>query len=60
MEIKRTGKGIFRHHFKRQVLGACIDYDARVSFVRKLLAELARDPDSGKLNDDPPGLVHRE
>jgi hypothetical protein len=32
-------------------LGACIDYDAQVSFVRKLLAELARDPGSGQQRD---------
>ena len=32
-------------------LGACIDYDAQVSFVRKLLAELARDPGSGNFKD---------
>jgi hypothetical protein len=29
-------------------LGACTDYDAQVSFVRKVLAELARDPGTGK------------
>jgi hypothetical protein len=32
-------------------LGACIDYGAQVSFVRKMLAELARDPGSGKFKD---------
>ena len=32
-------------------LGACIDYNAQVSFVRKLLAELARDPGSGKFKE---------
>ncbi|MGB8629114.1 MAG: hypothetical protein WCD69_06955 [Xanthobacteraceae bacterium] len=32
-------------------LGACIDYNAQVSFVRKLLVELARDPGSGKFKD---------
>jgi hypothetical protein len=32
-------------------LGACIDYNAQVSLVRKLLSELARDPDSGKFKD---------
>ena len=32
-------------------LGAIIDYNAQVSFVRKLLAELARDPGSGKFKD---------
>jgi hypothetical protein len=32
-------------------LGACIDYDAQVSFVKKLLSELARDPGSGKFKD---------
>jgi hypothetical protein len=32
-------------------LGACIDYDAQVSFARKQLAELARDPGSGKFKD---------
>ncbi len=32
-------------------LGACIDYDSQVSFVRKLLSELARDPNSGRFKD---------
>ena len=32
-------------------LGACIDYNAQVSFVQKVLSELARDPDSGKFKD---------
>jgi hypothetical protein len=32
-------------------LGACIDYNAQVSLVRRLLSELARDPDSGKFKD---------
>jgi hypothetical protein len=32
-------------------LGACIDYNAQVSLVRKLLSELARDPGSGKFKD---------
>jgi len=32
-------------------LGACIDYRAQVSLVRKLLSELARDPGSGKITD---------
>jgi hypothetical protein len=29
-------------------LGACIDYNAQVLLVKKVLSELARDPDSGK------------
>lgn len=29
-------------------LGACIDYNAQVLLVQKVLSELARDPDSGK------------
>jgi hypothetical protein len=32
-------------------LGACIDYDAQVLLVQKLLSELARDPGSGKIKD---------
>jgi hypothetical protein len=32
-------------------LGACIDYNAQVLSVRKLLSELARDPGSGKFKD---------
>ena len=32
-------------------LGACIDYDAQVLLVQKLLSELARDPGSGKFKD---------
>ena len=32
-------------------LGACIDYNAQVSLVRKLLSELARDPGSGDFKD---------
>jgi len=32
-------------------LGACIDYKSQVSFVRKLLSELARDPNSGSFKD---------
>jgi hypothetical protein len=32
-------------------LGACIDYNAQVLFVQKLLSELARDPSSGKFKD---------
>jgi hypothetical protein len=32
-------------------LGACIDYNAQVLLVRKLLSELARDPGSGKFKD---------
>ena len=32
-------------------LGACIDYNAQVSLVRKLLSELARDPGSGNFKD---------
>src|SRR6516165_11409392 len=32
-------------------LGAIIDYNAQVSFVQKVLSELARDPASGKFKD---------
>ena len=32
-------------------LGACIDYNAQVLFVRKVLSELARDPGSAKFKD---------
>jgi hypothetical protein len=32
-------------------LGACIDYDAQILSVEKVLSELARDPSSGKFND---------
>ena len=32
-------------------LGAMIDYNAQVSFVQKVLSELARDPGSGKFKD---------
>ena len=32
-------------------LGACIDHDAQVLLVQKLLSELARDPGSGKFKD---------
>jgi hypothetical protein len=32
-------------------LGACIDYDAQVSLVRKLLSDLACDPGVGKFKD---------
>ena len=32
-------------------LGACIDHDAQVLLVRKLLSELARDPGSGDFKD---------
>jgi hypothetical protein len=32
-------------------LGACIDFNAQVSLVKKLLSELARDPGSGKFKD---------
>jgi hypothetical protein len=32
-------------------LGACIDYNAEVSFVKKVLSELARDPGSGDFKD---------
>jgi hypothetical protein len=32
-------------------LGACIDYNSQVLLVRKVLSELARDPDSGKFKD---------
>jgi len=32
-------------------LGACIDYNAQVSLVKKVLSELARDPGIGKFKD---------
>ena len=32
-------------------LGACIDYNAQVLLVQRLLSELARDPGSGKFKD---------
>jgi hypothetical protein len=32
-------------------LGACIDYDAQVLLVQKLLSELARNPGSGNFKD---------
>jgi hypothetical protein len=32
-------------------LGACIDYDAQVMFVQKVLSELARDPGSSKFKE---------
>ena len=32
-------------------LGPCIDYNAQVLLVQKLLSELARDPGSGKFKD---------
>lgn len=32
-------------------LGACIHYDAQVSFVKKVLSGLARDPGSSKFKD---------
>jgi hypothetical protein len=32
-------------------LGACIDYDAQVLLVERVLSELARDPGSGKFKD---------
>ena len=32
-------------------LGACIDYDAQVLLVQKLLSELARDPLGGNFKD---------
>ena len=37
--------------FSYNELGACIDYNAQVLFVQKLLSELARDPSSGKFKD---------
>jgi hypothetical protein len=33
--------------FSYNDLGACIDYNAQVLLVQKVLSELARDPDSG-------------
>ena len=32
-------------------LGACIDYNAQVLLVQKILSELARDPDTGEFKD---------
>jgi hypothetical protein len=32
-------------------LGACIDYDAQVLLVQRVLSELARDPSSSKFKD---------
>jgi len=32
-------------------LGACIDYNAQVLLVQKVLSELARDPGNGKFKD---------
>jgi hypothetical protein len=32
-------------------LGACIDYDAQVLSVQKVLSDLARDPDTGNFKD---------
>ena len=32
-------------------LGACIDYNAQVLLVQKILSKLARDPDSGEFKD---------
>jgi hypothetical protein len=32
-------------------LGACIDYDAQILLVQKVLSELARDPGSSKFKD---------
>ena len=32
-------------------LGACIDYNAQVLLVQKVLSELARDPDTGEFKD---------
>ncbi len=37
--------------FSYHDLGACIDYNAQVLLVKKVLSELARDPDSGKFKD---------
>jgi hypothetical protein len=37
--------------FRYNDLGACIDYDAQVSFVKKVLSELARDPGSSKFKE---------
>ena len=46
---------VFSEHgtksFPYNDLGACIDYNAQVSLVRKLLSELARDPGSGNFKD---------
>ena len=46
-------------------LGACIDYNAQVSFVKKVLTGLARDPGSSKFKElqhqkDNEALVPRE
>ena len=37
--------------FSYSDLGACIDYDAQILLVQKLLSELARDPGSGRIKD---------
>jgi hypothetical protein len=37
--------------FSYHDLGACIDYNAQVLLVQKLLSELARDPGSGKFKN---------
>lgn len=37
--------------FSYSDLGACIDYNAQVLLVQKVLSELARDPGSGKFKD---------
>jgi len=46
---------VFSEHgtksFPYNDLGACIDYNAQVSFVKKVLSGLARDPGSSKFKD---------
>ena len=46
---------VFSEHgtksFPYNDLGACIDYDAQVLLVERVLSELARDPGSGKFKD---------
>ena len=46
---------VFSEHgtksFPYNYLGACIDYNAQVSFVKKVLSGLARDPGSSKFKD---------
>jgi hypothetical protein len=37
--------------FSYNDLGACIDYNAQVLLVKKVLSELARDPSSSKFKD---------
>jgi hypothetical protein len=55
--FKSDGKSIFvasaygTKSFPYNDLGACIDYNAQVLLVQKVLSELARDPGSGNFKD---------